>query len=170
MGNANAAQRDDEHALLLPRNELRAALIDHQHEPSVSLSHSHSQQSQSRSLTGLEDEDEIKVNDRAQPIQLLLVGDRGTGKASLLRRFTDRTFTASLNGGGLVSVDGKKGQHDLVIDGQRVLVQVLDTTGPQRSNSTSSNGVLLVYDVTDANHSRASADTFATPTTSLTGY
>jgi len=82
--------------------------------------------------------------------KILLVGDSGVGKSSLLLRFTDDCFADQKNTQG----------HDfkiktVFIDGSRIKLQIWDTAGQERFRMISNgfyraaHGIIIVYDVTD---------------------
>ncbi|KAL1489366.1 hypothetical protein ABEB36_014279 [Hypothenemus hampei] len=88
--------------------------------------------------------------------KLLIIGDSGVGKSSLLLRFSDNTFTGSYI--TTIGVDFKI--KTVNIDGQKVKLQIWDTAGQERFRTITStyyrgtHGVIIVYDVTNG-------DTFA---------
>ncbi|NXR71515.1 RB18B protein, partial [Pycnonotus jocosus] len=83
-------------------------------------------------------------------LKLLLVGDSGVGKSSLLRRFTDGAFEPSLK--PTVGIDFKV--KKMVVEGRAVQLAIWDTAGQERfralipSYYRGAQGVVLVYDVT----------------------
>lgn len=83
--------------------------------------------------------------------KLLIIGDSGVGKSSLLIRFSDDTFSGSYI--TTIGVDFKI--RTVVIDGQRVKLQIWDTAGQERFRTITStyyrgtHGVIIVYDVTN---------------------
>uniref|UniRef100_A0A803T9P4 RAB35, member RAS oncogene family n=1 Tax=Anolis carolinensis TaxID=28377 RepID=A0A803T9P4_ANOCA len=76
----------------------------------------------------------------------------GVGKSSLLLRFADNTFSGSYI--TTIGVDFKI--RTLVINGERVKLQIWDTAGQERFRTITStyyrntHGVIIVYDVTNA--------------------
>lgn len=83
--------------------------------------------------------------------KLLLIGDSGVGKSSLLLRFSDNSFSGSYI--TTIGVDFKI--RTLVLDGERVKLQIWDTAGQERFRTITStyyrntHGVIVVYDVTN---------------------
>ncbi|ESO00650.1 hypothetical protein HELRODRAFT_82945 [Helobdella robusta] len=88
--------------------------------------------------------------------KLLIIGDSGVGKSSLLVRFADNTFTGSFI--TTIGVDFKI--RTIIVNNERVKLQIWDTAGQERFRTITStyyrgtHGVLVVYDVT-------SGETFA---------
>eukprot|EP00301_Raphidiophrys_heterophryoidea_P027846 c9850_g1_i1.p1 GENE.c9850_g1_i1~~c9850_g1_i1.p1 ORF type:complete len:205 (-),score=51.91 c9850_g1_i1:349-963(-) len=82
---------------------------------------------------------------------LVLIGDSGVGKSSLLNQFSENTFTDNyiMTSG----IDLKV--HSLEIDGRSVRLQIWDTAGQERFRSISStyyrgaHGIVIVYDITN---------------------
>lgn len=85
-------------------------------------------------------------------VKLLLLGDGGVGKTSLMLRFSEDKFSASLL--STAGVDYKT-QH-LDIDGRKVKLQLWDTAGQARFHTItqsyykSAHGIVLVYDAADS--------------------
>jgi small GTP-binding protein len=83
-------------------------------------------------------------------VKLLLVGDSGVGKSSLLLRFSDGTFEEDQS--PTIGVDFKLKYLDL--DGKRLKLTVWDTAGQERFRTLTSSyyrgaqGVVFVYDLT----------------------
>ena len=82
-------------------------------------------------------------------VKILLVGDSGVGKSSLLARFISDSFDEQ---GTTVGVDFKLKHVD--VDGTRLKLTVWDTAGQERFRTLTSSyyrgahGVVFVYDVT----------------------
>ncbi|KAK7904957.1 hypothetical protein WMY93_017564 [Mugilogobius chulae] len=82
--------------------------------------------------------------------RLLMLGDSGVGKTSMLRRFTESEFESSHI--STIGVDFK--MKTLEIDGIKVRVQIWDTAGQERYKTITkqyyrrAQGIILVYDIT----------------------
>jgi len=82
--------------------------------------------------------------------KLLIIGDSGVGKSSLLVRFADNHFSGNYI--TTIGVDFKIRTID--IGGERVKLQIWDTAGQERFRTITStyyrgtHGVIVVYDVT----------------------
>lgn len=83
--------------------------------------------------------------------KVLLIGDSGVGKTSLLLRFTDRTFTESYI--STIGVDFKI--QTIHLDKKIIKLQLWDTAGQERFRTITSSyykgahGVIIVYDISD---------------------
>ncbi|KAF0682791.1 Aste57867_25090 [Aphanomyces stellatus] len=81
--------------------------------------------------------------------KLLLVGDAGVGKSSMLLRFTEDTFDDHLQ--STIGVDFKVKM--ITVDGKRIKMTIWDTAGQERFRTLTSSyyrgaqGIVLVYDV-----------------------
>ncbi|XP_063049677.1 ras-related protein Rab-35-like [Engraulis encrasicolus] len=84
--------------------------------------------------------------------KLLIIGDSGVGKSSLLLRFADNTFSGSYI--TTIGVDFKI--RTVEMEGEKVKLQIWDTAGQERFRTITStyyrgtHGVIVVYDVTCA--------------------
>ncbi|XP_064425725.1 ras-related protein Rab-35 [Latimeria chalumnae] len=84
--------------------------------------------------------------------KLLIIGDSGVGKSSLLLRFADNTFSGSYI--TTIGVDFKI--RTVEINGEKVKLQIWDTAGQERFRTITStyyrntHGVIIVYDITNA--------------------
>lgn len=90
-------------------------------------------------------------NDYDHIFKLLLIGDSGVGKSSLLLRFAEDSFTS--NYVATIGVDFKI--KTVEVGGARVKLQLWDTAGQERFRTITStyyrgtHGVVVVYDVTN---------------------
>ncbi|XP_062518359.1 ras-related protein Rab-35-like [Corticium candelabrum] len=82
--------------------------------------------------------------------KLLIIGDSGVGKSSILLRFADDVFSGTYI--TTIGVDFKIRTID--VDGEKVKLQIWDTAGQERFRTITStyyrgtHGVIVVYDVT----------------------
>ena len=93
----------------------------------------------------------------AQILKMVMIGESGTGKTSLLLRFADDSFSQSQR--STIGVDFKI--KSLTVDGYPVKLQMWDTAGQERFRSMSttyfrnSQGCMAVYDITCRSSFRA---------------
>ncbi|TPX49179.1 hypothetical protein SeMB42_g02707 [Synchytrium endobioticum] len=91
--------------------------------------------------------------DSVATFKLLLIGDSGTGKSSLLLRFTDDTWLQPDEVSATIGVDFKVKMVE--VDGKRFKLTIWDTAGQERFRTLTSSyyrgaqGVVLVYDVSN---------------------
>lgn len=84
-------------------------------------------------------------------MKLLMVGDAGVGKSSILLRFTDDSFDDHLQ--STIGVDFKV--KVMEADGKRIKVTIWDTAGQERFRTLTSSyyrgaqAILMTYDVTN---------------------
>ena len=94
-----------------------------------------------------------KDKDISATFKLLLIGDSGTGKSSILLRFTDDTWIAPEEVSATIGVDFKVKVVD--VDSKRYKLTIWDTAGQERFRTLTSSyyrgaqGVILVYDVSN---------------------
>ncbi|KAJ1556298.1 Ras- protein Rab-18-B [Cladochytrium tenue] len=85
--------------------------------------------------------------------KLLLIGDSGTGKSSLLLRFTDDAWLQPDEVSATIGVDFKVKVMD--VDGKKYKLTIWDTAGQERFRTLTSSyyrgaqGVIMVYDVSN---------------------
>jgi small GTP-binding protein len=89
---------------------------------------------------------------------ILVIGNSGVGKTSIINRFINNYFTEKL-----ISVTFGVSNHNKPIklsdnDEEKISLNVIDTDGNVKTNSTSfknacktANGVIIVYDITNLN-------------------
>ncbi|XP_067109086.1 ras-related protein Rab-18-B [Osmerus mordax] len=83
-------------------------------------------------------------------LKLLIIGESGVGKSSLLLRFTEDTFDPDQ--AATIGVDFKV--KTIAVDGNRAKLAIWDTAGQERFRTLTpsyyrgAQGVILVYDVT----------------------
>jgi Ras-related protein Rab-1A len=93
-----------------------------------------------------------KVKIMYRLLKIIIIGESGVGKSSLLSRYSDDTFSNDFL--STIGVDFKMKQ--LEYNNNSYKIQIWDTAGQERfrnitkSYYRSSNGVFVVFDVTDA--------------------
>jgi Ras-related protein Rab-8A len=86
-------------------------------------------------------------------LKIMLIGDAGVGKSSLLLRYTDDKFNPSML--STIGLDFKI--KELYINSDKLKVQIWDTAGQERYRTITTayyrqtNGVIFVFDVTNIN-------------------
>ena len=91
------------------------------------------------------------LNDYDYLFKILLVGNSGVGKSSLLLKYTENCFCDQHI--STIGVDFKI--HTVDIDGKIVKLQIWDTAGQERFRTITSSyyrgahGIIMVYDITD---------------------
>jgi len=84
--------------------------------------------------------------------KLLIIGNAGVGKSSILVRFADNIFTQSYI--TTIGVDFKI--RTIEVEGKKIKLQIWDTAGQERFRTITAtyyrgaHGVVVVYDLTDA--------------------
>ncbi|KAL1928823.1 hypothetical protein VTP01DRAFT_2609 [Rhizomucor pusillus] len=92
-------------------------------------------------------------NDDIPTFKLLLIGNSGVGKSSLLLRFTDDTFLSQDEVSATIGVDFKLSR--LEVNGNLYKLTIWDTAGQERFRTLTSSyyrgaqGIILVYDVSN---------------------
>ncbi|VDO04620.1 unnamed protein product [Rodentolepis nana] len=82
--------------------------------------------------------------------KLLLIGDSGVGKTSLLFQFTEEQFNATFI--ATIGIDFKI--RTIEVDGKKIKLQIWDTAGQERFRTITTAyyrgamGIMLVYDIT----------------------
>eukprot|EP00092_Neocalanus_flemingeri_P067642 GFUD01082587.1.p1 GENE.GFUD01082587.1~~GFUD01082587.1.p1 ORF type:complete len:209 (-),score=49.78 GFUD01082587.1:203-829(-) len=82
--------------------------------------------------------------------KVVLVGDSGVGKSSLLKQFTEKAFLPDLR----TTVGVEFSVHEMTIDEKKIRTQIWDTAGQERYRAITNlyyrkaNGVILAYDIT----------------------
>ena len=85
-------------------------------------------------------------------VKILILGDSGVGKSSLIMRWTADTFSANIVGTVGVNFKTKK----VYMNNENIQVQVWDTAGQEHFHKITTSyyrgahGIMLVYDVADA--------------------
>ncbi|KAI8051530.1 P-loop containing nucleoside triphosphate hydrolase protein [Syncephalis plumigaleata] len=80
----------------------------------------------------------------------IIIGDMGTGKSCLLKRFTEKRFDDKVR----YTVGVEFGTQIIAIDDRRIKLQIWDTAGQERFRSVTKGyyrgaaGAILVYDIT----------------------
>jgi len=94
-------------------------------------------------------EKEVVSNQKPLELKLLMLGDAGVGKTSLILRYCDDYFTDTF----ISSMGSDFKEKSVVIEGQPVSVELYDTAGQERFRKVTSSyfrggqGVMIVFDV-----------------------
>lgn len=91
------------------------------------------------------------MNEYDYLFKLLLIGDSGVGKSSILIRFTDDSYSEAFI--STIGVDFKI--KSIELDGKHIKLQLWDTAGQERFRTITSSyyrgahGIIIVFDLTD---------------------
>ena len=94
------------------------------------------------------------------PIKIILIGNSGVGKSSLVLQFTDRRFDSE----NCATIGVEYGSRILKIDDNDIKLCIWDTAGQERYRSITrsyyrrTHGVILVYDITNRHTFQAIRD------------
>ncbi|XP_071812787.1 ras-related protein Rab-18-like [Apostichopus japonicus] len=94
----------------------------------------------------------MEDDDCLTTLKILIIGESGVGKSSLLLRFTDDTFDPEQ--AATIGVDFKV--KSLTVDGNKAKLAIWDTAGQERFRTLTpsyyrgAQGVILVYDVSNS--------------------
>merc|ERR1712072_1281618 len=94
----------------------------------------------------------LKMADECGVCKLLMIGDSGVGKSSILLRFVDDRFDES-SMDPTIGVDFKVKMYDVPGEDQRLKLTIWDTAGQERFRTLTAayyrgaHGIVLVYDV-----------------------
>lgn len=93
----------------------------------------------------------LSTEQNLKKIKILLLGDSGAGKSSLILRWTMDQFNPSLIGTVGVNFKTKR----VTVDGEMLAVQVWDTAGQEQFHKITtsyykgSQGIFLIFDISD---------------------
>jgi len=82
--------------------------------------------------------------------KMVLIGDSGVGKSSLLKQLTEKSFVPDMR----TTVGVEFSLHEMTIDEKKIRTQIWDTAGQERYRALTNlfyrkaNGIILVYDIT----------------------
>lgn len=89
---------------------------------------------------------------RPKMLKIVILGESGVGKTSLMERFVEHTFSQQYK----ATIGADFFPKDVIIDDKQVNLQIWDTAGQERYQSLGSafyrgaDACVLVYDMTDA--------------------
>lgn len=95
--------------------------------------------------------EEIQINDYDYLFKILLIGDSGVGKSSLLTRFVDNSFNYAY----LSTIGVDFAIKTLTCNNKKCKFQIWDTAGQERFRSITTSyyrgakGMIVVYDITN---------------------
>jgi Ras-related protein Rab-8A len=82
--------------------------------------------------------------------KLIIIGDSGVGKSSLIKRFSENTFTTD----GSLTLEAAFKLRTIEVEGKLIKLQIWDTAGQERYRAitrvyySGASGVILAYDCT----------------------
>lgn len=85
-------------------------------------------------------------------VKMLIIGDTGVGKSSIMTRFCDQKFNPEML--ATIGIDYKS--KEVLLDGQTIKIQIWDTAGQERFRSITTayyrgtHGIMIVYDITQS--------------------
>jgi len=95
----------------------------------------------------------MKQKSSDETIKILMLGESGVGKSSILTRFTDDKFSTNF----LTTLGVEYKHKTIMINDKKVMTQVWDTAGQEKFRTITPvyyrkvDGVVMVYDITDRN-------------------
>ena len=93
----------------------------------------------------------MKKNEKAEEIKLILLGESGVGKTSLIKRFLYDQFEPEIS----PSITMNFAQKEIYVDEKKIKLNIWDTIGQEKYRSLSklflndTNIIILVYSITD---------------------
>jgi len=95
----------------------------------------------------------MKPKSNDETIKILMLGESGVGKSSILTRFVDDKFSTNF----LTTLGVEYKHKTIMINDKKVMTQVWDTAGQEKFRTITPvyyrkvDGVVMVYDITDRN-------------------
>jgi len=86
-------------------------------------------------------------------LKVVVLGDAGVGKTSLIRQFVEKTFSKEYK----PTIGADFLTQDVTVNGKTITIQIWDTAGQERFKSMAvsfyrgSDAVMVTYDITDSN-------------------